>query len=98
MAPDDPAEMGRQGRSYAGSAGGFDLQRWIEKYNLFVVCTGEWNGGKKYILNPCPWNPDHTNRAAYIVQFANGKIAAGCHHNGCADKNWHSLRDIYEPE
>ena len=31
------------------------------------------------------------------MQLANGAIAAGCHHNGCAGKDWHALRDRYEP-
>ena len=24
-------------------------------------------------------------------------MSAGCHHDGCADKDWHSLRDLVEP-
>jgi hypothetical protein len=38
------------------------------------------------MLNPCPWNPAHNNRAAYIVQHASGAVAAGCHHDGCAGR------------
>ncbi|WP_338819594.1 hypothetical protein MTCOM_10940 [Moorella thermoacetica] len=76
---------------------GFNLEEWIREHGLPVVSEGPWNGGRKWILNPCPWNPEHTNKAAYIVQFANGAIAAGCHHNGCKDKDWHALRDLYEP-
>src|SRR5262245_61488528 len=56
-----------------------------------------FRGGSRWVLNPCPWNSDHTSRAAFIVQFPNGAIAAGCHHNGCAGKDWHALRDVYEP-
>lgn len=75
----------------------FDLETWIREHSLPVVSSGPWNGGRKWILNPCPWNPEHTNKAAYIVQFSNGAISAGCHHNGCRDKDWHALRDLYEP-
>ena len=49
------------------------------------------------MLNPCPWNSAHTNKSAFVVQFASGAIAAGCHHNGCHGNNWHALRDLYEP-
>jgi hypothetical protein len=77
----------------------FDLATWIAEHKLPVVTDGLWSDkGHKWILNPCPWNADHTNRAAYIVQHGNGAIAAGCHHNGCADKDWHALRDEVEPE
>src|SRR5262249_45201077 len=34
---------------------------------------------------------------AFVVQFASGAIAAGCHHNGCHGNNWHALRDLCEP-
>jgi Protein of unknown function (DUF3987) len=82
----------------AGGRAPFDLSRWIAEHDLPVVAQGPWHaGGYKWILNPCPWNPDHTNRAAFIVQFAGGAIAAGCHHHGCAAHNWHALREVYEP-
>jgi hypothetical protein len=59
------------------SSGILDLDRWIEARRLPVVAVGEWSGGRKWILSPCPWNPAHTDRAAYIVQFPGGAIAAG---------------------
>jgi hypothetical protein len=82
-----------------GQASKFDLVQWIRDHNLPVVATGPWKqGGWRWILNPCPWNPDHDNRAAFIVQWPDGAIGAGCHHNSCADKNWHALRDLLEPD
>jgi hypothetical protein len=76
---------------------GFDLGEWIERHNLPVAFRAPWEKGHRWILNPCPWNDAHTNRSAYIVQFDNGAIAAGCHHNGCQGHDWHALRDLYEP-
>lgn len=76
---------------------GFDLDGWIAKYQPPVVRAGSWNGGRKWILRPCPFDSTHTNGAAYIVQFANGAIAAGCHHNGCVGKGWRELRELFEP-
>jgi P4 family phage/plasmid primase-like protien len=98
MGPGDkPEQTPRQIGS--GFHGEFDLERWIGEHGLQVESTGPWKeGGRKWVLNPCPWNPDHTNRSAFIVRWPGGKIGAGCHHNGCADKNWHSLRDLYEPD
>ncbi len=81
----------------ANSGAEFELSQWITKHSLPVASDSEWNGGHKWILNPCPWDPSHTNRAAYIVQFSNGAIAAGCHHNGCARREWRDLRALYEP-
>lgn len=75
----------------------FDLERWIAIHELPVATSGSWNDGRKFVLNPCPFNPDHTNQAAYIVQFPSGAIEAGCHHNGCAGKDWSTLRAMKEP-
>jgi hypothetical protein len=80
-----------------GQAGKFDLEKWIIDHQLQVAHTGDWNGGRKWVLDVCPWNPEHTNRSAYIVRLSNGAIGAGCHHNGCAGKGWHDLRDAVEP-
>jgi len=74
-----------------------DVEDWIREHQLPVVATGEYQGGRKWILNPCPWNAEHTNRSAFILQFPNGATAAGCHHNGCSGNDWRGLRELYEP-
>ena len=45
----------------------------------------------------CPWNPQHTNGSAFIIQQSSGAIGAGCHHNDCSGRGWHELRDVIEP-
>jgi P4 family phage/plasmid primase-like protien len=75
----------------------FNLSLWIKNHDLHVIYDGLWKQGHKWILNPCPWNPAHTNSSAFIVQLESGAIAAGCHHNSCHGKNWHALRDLLEP-
>jgi hypothetical protein len=77
--------------------GGFDVGTWLVSHGVAVVRTQDWRLGRRFILNPCPWNPQHTNASAYVVQFPSGAIAAGCHHNGCSGKGWHDLRDRCEP-
>ncbi len=76
---------------------GIDVDRWLEDRGLSGVLKVPWQGGFKYVFDECPWNAEHTNRSAYIVQFSSGAIAAGCHHNSCSDNDWHALRDQFEP-
>lgn len=66
----------------------------IEKYGLDLDYTKTW-GGKHtiYVLRTCPWNSEHTNSASFIIQFDNGAVAAGCHHDGCAHENWSTLKE-----
>ncbi len=85
------------GHRPTGAGRPFDLDTWLAAHPLPVVASGAWNGGRRWVLNPCPWNAEHRNRAAYIVQLASGAIDAGCHHSGCAGKGWHELRDVVEP-
>lgn len=75
----------------------FDLEHWIAEHGLPVVQKKKWQNGTAWILNPCPMNPEHTNKSAFIVQFSNGAIGAGCHHNSCQGWGWRELREKYEP-
>lgn len=75
----------------------FDADRWIAEHNLDVYPPVSWNGGRRWIFRVCPWNPDHTDRSAYILQFPSGAMAAGCQHNSCTGRDWFALRDTVEP-
>jgi hypothetical protein len=74
---------------------GFNLDEFIEQHEFDVAFTAPWQKtATKYVLSTCPWNESHTNKSAYIIHFANGGIAAGCHHN---KENWQTLRKKFEP-
>ena len=98
LLPAPPASAASGPRRGAASRAAFDLHQWITAHGLPVVAEGVWqHSGYRWVLNPCPWNPAHTNKSAFVVQFANGAIAAGCHHNGCSGADWQALRELYEP-
>ena len=75
----------------------FDVDEYLGKHNIDVVKKSSWQGGTRWVLVTCPWNAEHTNESAFVVQFRNGAIAAGCHHDSCSKENWHTLRDKLEP-
>ncbi len=84
----------RSGRSrYSGE---WDLAGWIASHEVPVKREGPWGQGYRWVLEECPWN-GHTDNAAYIVQFAHGPVAAGCHHNSCQGYRWEHLREHFEP-
>lgn len=77
---------------------GWNVEDWIQKHTPDVEGPRPWgDGGRRWIFPICPWNTDHTNRSAYIVQHRSGAVEAGCHHVGCQGKKWHDLRDAFEP-
>jgi len=89
-------QIQKQGLALSRNSG-FNIETWIQKHKLPVKGPRDWSGGRLWVINPCPWNEAHTNNSAYIVELPNGAIGAGCHHSGCAGKDWHALRDIVEP-
>lgn len=85
---------------YRGTATPLDLEEWIRAHSLDVGTPRDWNStqgkAKKWIFNVCPWNSAHTDKSAYLMQFPNGAISAGCHHSGCSGQDWHSLREKFD--
>ncbi len=57
-----------------------------------------YDGGWKWVLRVCPFNPEHTNRSAIVFVRANGALVFKCLHNGCADYHWQELRAKFEPK
>jgi hypothetical protein len=77
---------------------GFNVSEWVEKMEVPVVKDGPWKSdGHRWILQ-CPWNNEHTNNSAFIVQFPDGGVAAGCLHESCSDKKWPDFRNLYESD
>jgi|GEM_PF-3392375 len=87
--------------SYGGdtnSSSGFNIEDWIAKYCPEVEGPEPWKDGRRWVFPVCPFNDAHDNRSAVIIQQASGAVAFKCHHNGCAGRTWHDLRELLEPE
>jgi hypothetical protein len=85
--PVPPAERSRQQ---------IGVDAWLKEYELPVAFDAPWNAADhKWILRECPWNESH-KKSAFIVQFADGGVDAGCLHKSCAGKGWPQLREKFE--
>lgn len=80
------------------SSTNIEIEDWVEKHGIEVSHKKEWQDNKLLVLKGCPWNDEHTDKSAYIIQYPNGNIAAGCHHNSCQDENWTTLKEKYKPK
>jgi hypothetical protein len=78
--------------------GKFDLQAWIDKYNIPVAEKTNWQGGTKWILKECPFDSNHKGKDASIIQTADGKICYNCFHSSCSGNHWKEFRQLYEPD
>ena len=76
-----------------------DLRQWLDGHGLAVKAERPWQGGTLYSLAECPFSSAHTD-GAFAVQFSNGAIFAGCHHDSCGggSQRWQELRARFEPE
>lgn len=76
----------------------FDVREWVRKSGLTTIREGAWNTtGYKWVLDVCPFNADHANLSAVILQHPSGAVGFTCRHNSCAGNDWHELRDLIEP-
>ena len=86
------AEAPQSKRRHGGDP--FDLESFLRRHQLEAGSPEPWRGGRRWKLHFCPFNAEHTDRSAYVVQHASGAIAAGCHHSSCA-WGWSDLRARY---
>lgn len=74
-----------------------DVDALLSAAGVQVSKCGPWNGGTRWVLAVCPFNPDHADGAAFIVQLHTGGLAAGCKHNSCRHWDWSALRQKLDP-
>ncbi|WP_048152676.1 hypothetical protein [Methanolacinia paynteri] len=74
-----------------------DLSRWLSEHGIAVASERPWQGGTLFVLEDCPFSSAHKD-GAFAIQFDNGAISAGCHHNSCGGgkQRWAELRAMYE--
>jgi len=78
--------------------GSFDIDDWIRTHCTNIGQPKPYRGGRKWIFDICPFNADHSDRSAVIVEAADGRVGFKCHHNGCQGKDWHELRMLLDAE
>lgn len=72
------------------------LDLWLRQNKLTPRGPSPWGKkGRKWVFPICPFNADHIDDSAYIVQFGNGAIYAGCLHDSCAKNSWKQLTEKY---
>ena len=89
---------------HGGANTNFDLESWVEAYAQDAEGPVPWQGNpgaRLWKFRNCPWRESDKD-SAYLIQFSNGAIAAGCHHANCpgsktTGNHWADLRTMREP-
>lgn len=85
-----------KGQKGGGRGPALSLETWLRTHPSLIVREPKlWHGGQLWEFEICPWNAEHTNRSAFVVQFSNGEIFARCHHTSCSSNDWASLLREY---
>lgn len=79
------------------SPGTFDLESWLQKYNIGYKVDNRDDKSVKYILDHCPFDENHNGRDAVIFKSPSGAIGFHCFHNSCQTKTWKDVRVLFEP-
>ncbi|MFN7958381.1 MAG: hypothetical protein U0P46_08680 [Holophagaceae bacterium] len=77
----------------------FNLESFINQHDLEVDGPYPWEGGRRWGMK-CPWR-ESDGTSAYLIQFPNGAISAGCHHDTCpgsraTGNHWIDFKAIVE--
>lgn len=97
--PTAPVQVRPAGKTNAPSARApLDLRRWLANHHIGVQTEKPYQGGTLFLFEQCPFSGAHKD-GAYAIQFANGAIHAGCHHESCGSgsQRWQELRERFEP-
>lgn len=75
----------------------FDVDEFIRRHDLKVNGPDPWRDtGRRWTFLTSPMC-EHHGDGPFIVQFENGSVSAGCHHDSCLWR-WQDLRKKFEPD
>jgi hypothetical protein len=94
QAPQPPAP--HSSKPGAAGQGWFDLEAFAAKH-LTVQRIDPYRGGRRFILDHCPFDPNHTGTSAAIIELSNGALQFVCQHDSCSGRKWADLRELFEP-
>ena len=75
----------------------FDIDQFIRQHGIKVAKESAWKGGKKYVLEECPFDSNHKAPDSAIFVTADGAIGFKCLHNSCQHYTWKDVRLKYDP-
>ena len=75
----------------------FDVESFVARHLKVRRGPLPWDSrGRKWELEVCPFNAEHTGGSAVITESNTGVIGFKCHHSGCVDKHWQDVRALFD--
>ena len=88
-----------QRRQFQGSQNEqFNLRDFIATHGIKVAKEIPISGGgTKFVLEECPFDPQHKAPDSALFEMPNGSIAFKCFHNSCSQHDWRAFRLHFDP-
>ena len=75
----------------------FDIEEWMGRHGIrYTIKPGA--GYIKYVLDECPFDPNHKAPDSMILKQQSGAIGFKCLHDSCQGKHWQDVRILFEPD
>lgn len=88
----------KRDRSNNWGANSFDLDEFIQTYNIKVRNIVNSHDYTKYILEECPFNSSHRAPDSAIFKMRDGSYGFKCLHNSCSQYTFKDFRLHYDPD
>ena len=75
----------------------FDLVGWMQRHGMEYREKTFPDGGRKYVLEECPFNGNHKAPDSMLILQPDGRIGFKCLHNSCRDKTWRDVWMMLDP-
>lgn len=74
-----------------------DLEAWLDECGIEHAEPVEYEGGKKYILQHCAFNPSHSGTEAAVFENAQGVFGFKCQHSSCSEYHFKEFVQKIDP-
>ena len=75
----------------------FDLIGWMQRHGMSYREKTFSDGGRKFVLDQCPFNGNHKAPDSMLILQPDGRIGFKCLHNSCRDKTWRDVWMMLDP-
>ena len=88
----------KRDRSNNWGANSFDLDEFIQKYNIKIRNIVTSHDYTKYVLEECPFNSSHRAPDSAIFKMRDGSYGFKCLHNSCSQYTFKDFRLHYDAD
>lgn len=75
----------------------FDVTGFMAKHNVAVSRSEPYEGGTRYTLAECVFDPTHKAPDAAVIVRSDGKFGYKCFHASCSGYGWKDFRQKLDP-